>query len=69
MAVDSEIRGLIRLRTPIAEDTFLQIWSTWLDQESRSSITTLNYLADHLGLVILCSYRHSSRQEFSSESQ
>ena len=48
MAVDSEIRGLIRL----TEDTFLQIWSTWLDQESRSSITTPNYLADHLGLVI-----------------
>ena len=52
MAVDSEIRGLIRVRTPIAEDTFQQIWSTWIDQESRSSITTPNYLADHLGPVI-----------------
>ena len=52
MTEDSEMRSLVRLRTPIAEDTFLQIWSTWLDQESRSSITTPNYLADHLGLVI-----------------
>ena len=52
MVADSEIRGLIRVTTPIAEDTFLQIWSTWLDQESRSSITTPNYLADHFGLVI-----------------
>ena len=28
MAVDSEVRGLIRLKKPIAEDTFLQISST-----------------------------------------
>ena len=27
----------LRLRTPIAEDTFLRISSTWLDQESDNN--------------------------------
>ena len=40
MAVFEEIKGRTRFKAPIAEEAFLDISSTCLDQESRSSMVS-----------------------------